>query len=179
MTNTILLLLLAVGYGVTMKVADLLNEHGLKLFRYSDLVFGLLWGACGALLVAHGGTVIANMVLAMNVAFIFRKRLDYLNHQLAAGIIFLSFLLLAHFSLPIFSIFGIVFLVFGAIKDYGDDKLDGRGKWHWLSEAMLYYPLPTLIYCVLNGDWIIFWVFALYTLSYNLVKSIARGKGFV
>ncbi len=61
--SLLLVLIFASLYGVTMKVADLLNEHGLKLFRGSAILFGILWGFFGALLVAVIGGLIATMKL--------------------------------------------------------------------------------------------------------------------
>ena len=37
-----MILLFALLYGVTMKIADLLNEHGFKWFKGSAIIFGLL-----------------------------------------------------------------------------------------------------------------------------------------
>ena len=44
-------------------------------------------------------------ILAMNIAFIVRNRLDYLNHQAAATIIIISFLFFAKFEPIIFLAF--------------------------------------------------------------------------
>ncbi len=172
------IILFAVLYGVTMKVADLLNEHGLKWFRGADILFGVLWGVFGALL-ALGDNLIANVVLAQNVAFIMRNRLDYLNHQIAASIIIIGFLFSSQFSPWAFLAFYIVFLVFGSLKDYVDDILKKRkGLMIALNEAMLYYPVPTLAYCLLYGGWVLFWAFLAYTVSYDATKYVARTKGY-
>ena len=99
-----IILFCAVLYGITMKLADLLNEHNLKWFKGSALIFGILWGAFGALLI-FSNNAIANIILAMNIAFIVRNRLDYLNHQAAATIIIISFLFFAKFEPIIFLAF--------------------------------------------------------------------------
>ncbi len=168
-----MLILYAIGYGVTMKVADLLDEHGLKLFRGAPLLFGLAWGAFGVALVA-GDVAVANVVLAMNVAFIIRNRLDYLNHRIAASMIIVAFLLTSRFDPLLFLAFYVAFLAFGSIKDYLDDDVRSSSPAALLSEAMLYYPIPTLIYCLAYGNWIVFWVFLAYTISYNVTKLVAR-----
>ena len=33
----------AILFGITMKIADLLDEHGLKSFKGADILFGFLW----------------------------------------------------------------------------------------------------------------------------------------
>ena len=171
------LLLFAVAYGITMKVADLLDEHGLRWFKGSAIIFGILWGIFGALLVLGDNTV-ANIILAMNVAFIVRNRLDFLNHKIAASIIIIVFLFTTPFSSVIFAIFYILFLFFGSLKDYMDDTVKKKGKLWLLTEIMLYYPVSTFIYCLLYGSWLIFWVFLLYTIAYDLTKYVGYKYGY-
>lgn len=167
----------AVAYGVTMKVADLLNEHGLKMFRGAPLLFGLLWGSFGAALV-FGNDAVANIILAMNIAFIIRNRLDYPNHRIAASVVIVAFLLAARFDPLLFLIFLVTFVVFGSLKDYLDDTVHRVGAAALLSEAMLYYPIPTFIYCIAYGNWIVFWVFLSYTVAYNITKLVAGRYGY-
>ena len=165
-------------YGVTMKVADLLNEHGLKWFRGSAMVFGFAWGVFGSLVIILGGPIIANIVLAMNVAFIIRMRLDYLNHSLAATIIIICFLLSSAFNPIIFLIFYFIFLIFGSLKDYVGDVLQDNGKLVMLNEPMLYYSIPTLIYSFIFGDWMVFVTFTLFVIAYDVTKYIYFRKGY-
>lgn len=169
-----MLLIYAIAYGVIMKVADLLNEHGFKWFKGSAITFGFLWGIFGALLVM-GDNTMANIMLAMNIAFIIRNRLDYINHQIASSIIIITFLFTSTFSPILFLVFYLAFLVFGSMKDYVDDILKKKnGIFPLLNEAMLYYPIPTFIYCVIYGNWIVFWVFLFYTITYDLTKYIGK-----
>jgi hypothetical protein len=172
-----LILIEAILYGITMKIADLLNEHGLKWFRGSAVAFGVMWGLSGALLILGNNTV-ANIILAMNIAFIIRNRLDFINHRIAASIIIIAFLFSASFEPWVFTAFLLIFAVFGSIKDYADDVLRMKGMLFALNEAMLYYPVPALVYCMLYGNWIVFWVFLLYTVSYDATKLIAARKGY-
>jgi len=177
--TTLFIILYAILYGITMKIADLFDEHGLKQwFKGNKILFGILWGILGALLVLSHNAI-ANIILAMNIAFIIRNRLDYLNHQIAASIIIISFLFFATFSSWLFLIFFFIFLIFGSLKDYVDDVLKKKkGTLVFLNEIMIYYPIPALIYCILYGNWIVFWVFLLYTISYNIIKYIAAKKGY-
>lgn len=172
-----MIILYALLYGITMKIADLLDEHGLKWFKGSAILFGLLWGVFGVLLVLSN-SAIANIMLAMNLAFIIRNRLDYINHQIAASIIIISFLFSAVFNPILFISFYAIFLVFGLSKDYVDDILkEKRGVLVFLNEVMLYYPAPTFIYCLFYGNWIVFWAFLVYTIAYDTTKFIYKKKG--
>lgn len=178
MTTVLFPVLLAAIYGITMKVADLLDEHGLKLFKGSDILFGIMWGTSGAAIILFTDPVIASCILAMNVAFICRNRLDYLNHQIAATII-IAVGLVTHIATPgIFLVFLALFLVFGGLKDYADDILHSRTWFGQVAELMLYYPLPTFLYCILYGNWMLFGVFTTYTIAYNATKLIARRYGY-
>ena len=173
-----MIIIYATAYGITMKIADLLNEHGLKWFKGSEIFFGFLWGIFGAMLII-GNNVVANVVLAMNIAFIIRNRLDYINHQIAASIIIIIFLFTSIFSPILFLIFYFIFLIFGSIKDYVDDILKKKGGiFVLLNEAMLYYPIPTFIYCIFYGNWIVFWTFFVYTISYDLTKFVGKKYGY-
>lgn len=168
----------ALLYGITMKIADLMDEHGLRWFRGDTIIFGSLWGIFGALLVLSDNTL-ANIMLAMNLAFVIRNRLDYVNHQLAASIVIISFLFSSTFSPALFLIFYAIFLVFGSSKDYVGDVLKKKnGVLVFLNDAMLYYPIPTLVYCLLYGDWMVFWAFLAYAIAYDTVKLIYKGSGY-
>ena len=173
-----MLLFLAALYGITMKIADLLNEHGLTWFAYSGTLFGFLWGIFGAFIVLFSSPLIASAVIAMNIAFITRNRLDFLNHQIAASLIIIAGIVSAHIESIPFLVFFFTFLVFGSIKDYADDILKSKNPLFRFNELMPYYPLSTLIYCLFFGNWLLFGIFTVYTVAYNATKEIARRKGY-
>ena len=99
-----MILLYAVFYGITMKVADLFNEHEFKWFKHADVLFGSLWGIFGALLVISN-MIIGNVILAMIIAFLIRRRIDHINHAIAVIIIFIVFLVYVAFNPIIFVTF--------------------------------------------------------------------------
>ncbi|MBI3572476.1 hypothetical protein HY091_03025 [Candidatus Kaiserbacteria bacterium] len=172
MIPTAVLIICAIIYGVTMKVADLLDEHGLKWFKYSNILFGFLWGIAGVLVILLSNPIVVSTVVAMNIAFIVRNRLDFLNHQIAATLIIVAGIISDNIvSIPFLG-FLIVFLIFGALKDQLDDVIHVKGMAFILSETMLYYPIPTFLYCLFYGNWILFWIFATYTVAYDLTKLI-------
>ena len=94
-----MLLVYSVLFGLTMKIADLLDEHGLKLFKGSALLFGILWGGFGAMMIL-GNNILANFFLALLIHWILRYRIDHLNHGVAASIMLIVFL----YNLPNFAI---------------------------------------------------------------------------
>jgi len=167
------ILIFAVLYGITMKVADLLDEHGLKWFKGSAILFGILWGIFGALLVVSNVQV-ANVLLAMILAFIFRMRIDYRNHAIATVIIITSFLLYSIFEPLTFFIFLANFMIFGSLKDVMDDYYKRRDWLQKFTESGWYYIIPTLIFAYFTSFWIVFYVFTTYIVCYDIVKYIGE-----
>jgi hypothetical protein len=161
-----------------MKLADLLDEHGLKLFKGADILFGILWGIFGALLVIEN-KIIANMIFAMCVAFIIRRRLDYLNHDIAVTLIFFSFFLYSEFTPKIFFVYYFVFLIFGSLRDYLGEKIKNKSQITAIYDNfMWYYPIPTFIFCLIYGNWIVFWSFLAYTCAYDLTKFLFELRSY-
>jgi hypothetical protein len=161
--------LLAVLYGVTMKLADLFNEHGLRWFSGDAAVFGLLWGVFGGLLVLTN-PVVANALLAQMACYVIRRLLDYWNHAIAAVMIICTFLATKQTFLPIpFVVFLIGFTALGLIRDhYGKIK---QPDWlYQLNEPAWYYLLVPLGFWWATGHWIVLVVFPLYRLAYSGVK---------
>jgi len=173
-----LIIIYALLYGTTMKVADLLNEHGLRWFKGSAVTFGVLWGIFGALLVLSNN-ITANLILAMNLAYIIRNRLDYLNHQIAASIIIIIFLFSSIFEPFLFMVFYLIFLMFGSLRDYIGDKIKKKSKLQLIYDSIRwYYPVPTFIYCIIYGNWIVFWTFFVFNSAYDITKYIYKRKGY-
>ena len=176
--STPMIIVYAILFGITMKIADLFNEHGLRWFKGDAILFGILWSLFGVLLILSHN-IIANIILAMNIAFIIRNRLDYLNHRIASSIIILSFLFFATFQPWLFLTFFFVFLIFGSLRDFVGDKIKKKGSLLRLYDNfMWYYPVPALIYSILYGNWIVFWALFVFTISYDLTKYVAKTKGY-
>ena len=164
-----LVLLYAIVFGSTMKIADLLDEHGVKLFKGDALLFGLLWGVFGGLLILSRGDV-ANLLLARILAYLPRNRLDYVNHGIAGVIIILTFIWKAAFLPMLFFLFFAIFLGFGFLRDHFGNKRQKKDLLFALQEPAFYYIIPTFFYSLWIGDSLVFLVFALSQVSYNLVK---------
>jgi len=156
-------------FGVTMKLADLTNEHGRKWFLGDSIIFGFLWGGFGSLLILTSNAV-ANIILAMVIALLIRMRIDYINHTIASVMIIMSFVYFSRLEPIIFLIFFIIFFAFGLLKTYFGDMRNRRDIWFAVNEIMLYYPVPAFIYSVITGDFVVFVIFFLYMIFYNIAK---------
>lgn len=159
----------AIALGATMKIADLLDEHGLKWFPGDKMLFGILWGFFGILLILSRADI-ANILLARILAYIPRKRLDYFNHALAAIVIIIAFLWKSSFSPIVFFSFFAIFLIFGYIRDYYGNHRQKKDILFAINEPGFYYIVATLIYSFLVREYTAFFAFTLMQLSYNFIK---------
>ena len=180
--SLIALILYATLFGACMKIADLLDEHGLKWFPGDKLLFGILWGLFGILLI-WSRQDIANIFLARILVYIPRKRLDYFNHALAAVMIIVTFLWKTtltpgYFHPLLFIIFFGIFFIFGTLRDYQGNKENKKNALFVINEFALYHIIATLVYSIIIKDFTPFLVATTAQLSYNLIKYSFYMKGW-
>lgn len=174
-----MIILYAVLFGITMKIADLLDEHGLKWFKGSPIIFGFLWGIFGALLILSN-PIIANIYLALILAFILRRRIDYLNHVIAAIIMILTFFATQIINWNVLIYFFIVFALFGLATDYFENKKYPRNFFlkflrKFVDLRAQYYLFP-LLYSIYTGFWLVFVVVGVNMLIYEITLRIGMKK---
>ena len=132
--NPLMIILISVLWGVTEKIADLTDEHGLKLFKGANITFGVLWGFFLALLAINQNVVVSSLAIAMLMSYILRYRIDYLNHGIAAIIVLFAFFAKGAIIdwgalLFFFTVFGLGGLVHGSLTEKpGIKKFLGKGK---------------------------------------------------
>lgn len=169
-------ILISVMWGITEKIADLLNEHGLKWFRGANIIFGVLWGTFLALLVINQNIVISNLAFAMLLGYILRYRIDHLNHGIASSIVIFAFLV--NGAIIDWGVLIFFFAVFG-LGGLVHDTLDERPKFKkflgkYLTvffEYRMYIYLFPLIYSVFTGTWMAFLVASGHMLSYEIIRQ--------
>ena len=172
----IIICVVSMLYAVTMKISDLLDEHGLKLFKGASYLFSFLCAIFGCLLILSD-TIIANIILAMVIGFVIRKRIDYNNHILAFVIITSCFFIFSNIILNIYFPFLIAIILLGFLKDT-KYKTSKSKLIKLINKIYLYIPIiyaiPSLIYSIISSDWIIFFAFFTYDLSYNITRLISN-----
>lgn len=167
-----MLLIYSACFGATMKVADLFDEHGMKSwFKGDHIVFGVLWGFFGILLVLSRPDI-ASVVLAMILAFLVRMRIDYRNHAIATVMIIVAFIYKSIFNPTLFFLFFIIFTIFGGLRDYLGDVRKKKDWFYKINEPAWYYVIPTFIYGIVSGNWAVFYTFTVYIIFYDLVKYV-------
>lgn len=165
-------ILYAILFGITMKWADLLDEHGVKWFKGSKILFGVLWGFFGVLLILFRNDV-ANVMFARVLSYLPRVSLDHVNHGIAGAMIIIAFAWKADFSPYLFLTFFLLFLIFGFIRNYYAKKIK-KGFLFWLNDPAYYYIIFTLIYSIWVADYTVFLIFSVQQISYNFTKYYYR-----
>ena len=174
--SQMLIYVYAMLYAVTMKISDMLDEHGLRLFKGASYFFSLICAIFGCLLIVSN-TVIANVVFAMIIGFVIRKRIDYNNHILAFIIISSCFLIRSSIIIEIYFPFLCAITLLGFLKDtkYKSNKSQLIVA---INKVFLYVPiiyvLPSLFYSIISNEWCIFFTFFIYDFSYNVTRLIGE-----
>lgn len=143
--ETIIILIFSALFGFTLKMADLLDEHHLKLFKGAPLFFGVLWGSIGSFFILTNSTL-ASFFIAILLHWILRCRIDYLNHGVAASIMLVVFFYnLPNFSMDwiLFSTIFVGYSIFGFLNDTSDrGEIGGRfGQFFKLNSHLIIIPL--------------------------------------
>lgn len=174
MDNITTILLLSAFFGFAVKMADLLDEHGLKLFKGSALLFGVLWGATGAFFI-FSNNILSSFFIAILLHWILRCRIDYLNHGVAASVMLIAFF----YNLPNFVMNWTVFLtifttysLFGLLND-ASDRENIKGKLAKIFKLNIHLIIIPLILSLLNSNyWIIAWSSILQIIFYDFTAKI-------
>lgn len=172
----IVLCIFSMMYAVTMKISDLLDEHGLYLFKGAPYFFSFLCAIFGCLLIVFDN-IIANIIFAMVMGFVIRKRIDYNNHILAFIIITSCFLSHSDLIINIYFPFLVIIILLGFLKDTKYKNYNSKIIKH-INKIYLYVPivyaLPSLVYSIIYSNWSVFCVFFIYDLSYNITRLVGE-----
>lgn len=87
--DTLFFIIASLLFGFTTDFADLLDEHGLRWFKFSDIVFGALWGFFGVYIILTNVSA-GLFIISLTLYWLYRGKLDYPNHALAGVMIFLA-----------------------------------------------------------------------------------------
>lgn len=156
-------------FGFTTDFADLLDEHGLRWFKFSDITFGVLWGFFGAYIIF--ANVSAGLsVIALVLYWLYRGKLDYPNHALAGVIIFFSaFLFFSNNKIsPVYTLISLTVLIF-SWKFGGYVKLYNK-PWGNLKIVILarHFIAPLFLSILLNSLYpVYFFIFSMAGSSFS------------
>lgn len=174
-----MILIYSLLFGITMKLADLLNEHGLKWFKGSPILFGFLWGLFGSLMI-FGDQILATFLIALVIHWILRYRIDYLNHGLAASMMLISFFYVfpSNFDWVFFSAIFLIFSIHGLVND-AVDRGQIKGVIAKYFESNIHWVWVPLVLALNDPKyWIVFFVSTVFIISYESIKYYFKKEGY-
>jgi hypothetical protein len=175
LVSLVLIIVYSGLFGLFAKIADLLNEHGLRWFRGSAVLFGALWGIFFSMLILSDN-LIANFWIAVLIHWILRRKIDYLNHGIATSIILLVFIWnIPNFTtdwLLLLSVF-IIYVIVGLLREY--DKVEQN----LFVEYNLHGFILLIALTILNFNyWIVLASLFVNTLVYQYTKHLGKKRGY-
>ncbi len=177
--SLISVVVLSLLLGFCMKTADLLDEHGLKWFKFSPILFGILWGIIGALLLVYGDVGLSMFWLATFFTYIIKAQIDYFNHGVAETIILLSFIMNINSIQLNWSYFFYFYILIAATGLFNKYVLEANGHNKILNlvskpfKWRAHYNLIALLFSIITGYWavvisrVLFWISYEFTTYYG------------
>jgi hypothetical protein len=105
-------IILSLLFGVNQKLADSVNEHGTVLFRGANIVFGIIFGTIGAILISIN-TVFMEFYLGLVLYWLVAGKLDFFNHQLSSALMII--IALTSFNKFNVNVLNLLFVIFAFI----------------------------------------------------------------
>ena len=153
-------------FGLTQKIADDHHDENIYLFKHSDIVFGIIWGAFGFFLISYS-PILQAAYLGPLLYWFYRGKIDCKQHAIAAVLMILgilySFEYLSSSLLPSLWIF-LGYAIFDAIKKH-------TLKHRWFFKRHIHFHLVRLFYAFLIGS-----LYGYSPLVFNLLGIYVGGK---
>jgi hypothetical protein len=161
-------------FGVTNKLADLMNEHGLNWGRPLNILMGFIWGFLGALLVIQSTTLAVSYISLVLYWFLMLK-LDYHNHAIAGVIILISgFYTGCSLSIVEISILTSTYFILGILNNSLKNRSPTIDNILRLRLKIYLVPLAFSIYA---GDFLPFYTTVLGMIGVELITFYFSRKG--
>ena len=118
----------AFAFGTTNKLADMHNEHGLRLFKYGAMAFGVLTGLVGIMLMSLE-TNLAGYYVATTFDWFMRGKLDRPSHTTGgAMLLFAGFFYLDKTLLPLVAVLSVTLAITGLLLHGPHNKFLKRAR---------------------------------------------------
>lgn len=159
--------LLSFLFGLTQKIADNHHDEGLYLFRHSDIVFGVLWGVFGFVLISYS-PILQSAYLGPLLYWIYKRKIDCKQHIIATFLMFMgiiySFNFLSNSLLSAIAIF-LGYFLFDVIKK-------NTLKYHWFFKRHIHFHIVRIMYATSVGS-----IYGYSSLVFDLI-GVYIGKKF-
>lgn len=166
-----MLIFYSILLGISMKWADLLNEHGIKSFHEVKIYMGIIWGLTMLIICGYSDAIFLAW-LGIMASYVIRGCIDYLNHVIAA-IIFFVFAIIAICIKEYSYILTFVFFMVSILLDMFLKLKQYNALFAFICFSIPLYCLTPFVfyYNSLYGcDFDFFASFTSFALSYNTIR---------
>lgn len=191
MLNLILLLIISFFTGVFTKLVDLIEDHGLKLFKFDKYFFALIYGLLIGYVISSYN-VIAPLWVGTIFALILAKKIDTKAHVigLISALIFVIIFGLGKINILFLIIFLIAAFLDEILSDFADKSLKKKSilkkiifkllknkikinkKIKKMLELRPLLEITALIISIIIWNFYIFLSILFYDIGYNLTNKI-------
>ncbi len=175
LSHPVSIMIFAFITGIFTKLADIGVDKDAKIPRSHQILFGVLWGAFGALVV-FGNSLMAAFYFGILLSWIVRYKLDYYNHGIGGAIILVAiWLTLPKETLHIIILAGtfVLFTVFGLLSRELNARLG------FVQEYNLYsFLFLAILFIFYPSVWIVFVASLTNVLGYHYIKKKFKKKPF-
>ena len=182
MFELILLLVISLLTGISTKLVDLIEDDGLRLFKFDKYIFAVIYGILLGYIISNYN-LIAPLWIGAIFASILAKKIDTKAHVigLISSLIFVAFFGLGKISI----LFLIIFLIAAFLDEILSDLADGKSlfKTQFLKfkvnknikkifELRPLLEISALAVSFIIGDFSVFLAILLFDLGYNLTTRL-------
>lgn len=168
------ILILAFFVGLLVKLTDQIVDEGLNCIKYSEYLFGSLYGILMAQIVVSSNSLVASLWIGLIIGVIITNKIDHLSHMLAIG----SFLLyLGIIGFPALSaLYLIIFTIAAALDEIIEERIKAKERLLNLLKKFVGLEMVSFIVSIITGIWTVFLSILLFDLGYIIIARITRIK---
>ena len=169
--NSFILLLIALITGMLVELTDLVDEHNLKLFKFSNYLFGLSYGILITITIILF-PIIAPLWLGAVIANTIYGRVDSKGHYAAFLILIVALIIFWNFKINIWLL--VIFIIAAIIDEIFDDFQDKKRKFRLPIRPFL--NITALIVSIVLGNFIILFAILAFDIGYDITKYLGEKK---
>ncbi len=182
MNEIIILLIVSLFTGISVKLVDLIEDDGYKLFKFDSIIFSIIYGILiGNVIVNY--PIVAPLWIATILAMFFAEKIDRLSH--VAGVI-ITALYVIIFKIQKINLVLLVVFFFAAYLDERVNDFIGLNKkkvknkmFRKILEVRPLLEITALIASIILGNYSLFFALLCFDIGYQVTEMmIAKNKHF-
>lgn len=160
--------------GFLTKLTDLIEDDGLKLFRFDNLVLGALYGLLIAFVIIKS-EVVAPLWLGVVIGLCITRKIDAPSHLLGVIVIFASLMMLWNFqTTPLLALFVLACVADEWLSDLADRK---KIKIKLLKKFLLLRPIVEItafVVSLITMQWLLWFAILCFDIGYILTNKFIK-----